>query len=331
MFSYLENRQYKMQGVTSEWVSINRGVPQGSVLGPLLFNIFLNDLFYVKINGIICNYADDNHLANHANSLTELKSSLEHDCTLATSWFDDNYMQTNVDKFQFLTLTRGISSPLIISVDGNDIQNCKEIKVRVTLDARLNFDSHISGICKKASRQINILKRLSKYLDQNSRINVYRSFVSSNFNYCPVSWIFCGARNARKLERLQERALRFVFNDPYSEYNELLKRGNFLSLSVLRLRALAIEVYKCFRGINPSYMNDIFQPKTSSYSLRDPFLLKQPKFSTKTYGYRSFGYFGSKLWNQLPVEIKSSNSLPIFKNRLTKWCHSEASQNFIIS
>ena len=334
LLSYLKNRQQrvKVQGVTSEWVSINRGVPQGSVLGPLLFNIFLNDLFYVKINGMICNYADDNHLANQANSMTELKGLLEYDSKLAISWFHENYMQTNVDKFQFLTLTRGISSPLMMSVDGNDIHNCKEIKVLgVTLDSRLNFDSHISSMCKKASRQINILKRLSKYLDQNSRIIVYKSFVSSNFNYCPVAWIFCGKRNARKLERLQERALRFVFNDRNSEYHELLKRGNFLPLSVLRLRALAIEVYKCFHGLNPSYMNDIFQPKKSSYDLRDPFLLKQPTFSTKTYGFRSFGYFGSKLWNILPVELKSATSLAMFKNRITDWCHSDSCQNFIIS
>ena len=211
------------------------------------------------------------------------------------------------------------------------VHSCNEIKVLgVTLDSRLNYDSHITAMCTKAARQINILKRISKYLDQDSRINIYRSFVASNFNYCPVAWIFCGARNARKLERLQERALRFVFKDSTSEYSELLKQGNFISLSVLRLRALAVEVYKCFHGINPPYMNDMIQIKTSNYNLRDPFLLRQPSYSTKTYGYRSFRYYGSKLWNSLPVNIKSAKTLTIFKRKITEWCYSDLPQNFII-
>ena len=240
-------------------------------------------------------------------------------------------MKANAEKFQCLALTRGVSFPFEISVNGNNISSCQEIKVLgVTLDEKLNFNSHISGLCKKASRQINILKRLSKYLNQESRVSIYKSFISSNFNYCPVAWIFCGKRNSNKLEKLQERALRFVFNDRTSCYSALLKRGNFLSLSAIRLRALAIEVYKCVKKLNPAYMNDLFELNETPYNFRDPFKLKQLEFSNKTFGFRSFSYYGSKLWNSLPVEIKSSKTLPIFKTRITKWCHSASIDQLII-
>ena len=79
------------------------------------------------------------------------------------------------------------------------------------------------------------------------------SFISSNFNYCPVAWMFCGKKNLVKLEKLQERALRFVFCDATASYEDLMERGNFLPLSVYRIRCLGIEVFKCFHGLNPAF------------------------------------------------------------------------------
>ena len=100
--------------------------------------------------------------------------------------------------------------------------------------------------------------------------------------------MFCGRKNVTKLEKLQERALRFVFKDNNSSYVDLLKRCNFLSLSAYRIRNLAMEVFKCFHGMNPMYLNNLFCKQEIKYGLRDKSLLEQPKFSTKTYGYRSF-------------------------------------------
>ena len=159
---------------------------------------------------------------------------------------------------------------------------------------------------------------------------LYRSFISSNFSYCPVSWIFCGKRNSTKLEKLQERALRFVFSDCNSSYDELLKRGNMLSLCVYRLRFLAIEMYKCVNNHNPSYLNDLFEQKVTPYNMRDDYRLKQYKFCTVKYGYKSFKYYGAKLWNALPPDVKCSDNLNIFKRKITEWCHSSSCNDLII-
>ena len=159
-----------------------------------------------------------------------------------------------------------------------------------TLDSNLQYDTHISNLCSKASTQINAMKRIGKYLNTDCRIAMYKSFISSNFSYCPVSWMFCGKRNSDKLEKLLERALHFVFSDYTSPYSNLLKRGNFLSLSAFRIRYLGIEMYKCVHDLNPPYLNELFVSKDTRYNLRDSNRLQQPEFQTVRYGFKSFHY-----------------------------------------
>ena len=93
----------------------------------------------------------------------------------------------------------------------------------VTIDYMLNFDLHISDICKKAAKQINVLSRLSQYLTTETKLLIYKSFVRSNFGYCPVVWHFCSKTSTDKMEKLQYRALRLVYSDFDSSYESLLK------------------------------------------------------------------------------------------------------------
>ena len=130
-------------------------------------------------------------------------------------------------------------------------------------------------------------------------------------------------KNSNKLEKLQERALCTVFNDFSSSFEFLCERANTLHLSFYRLRFLGIEMYKCIKVTNPTYLIDLFCEQTSYYQLRDSNRLIQPKFK---FGVKSFRYFGAKLWNVLPVDIKQSDSLSIFKTGITKWCYSDAAK-----
>ena len=142
---------------------------------------------------------------------------------------------------------------------------------------------------------------------------VSKSFISSNFNCCPVPWMFYGWTNLNKLEKLQERARRFVFRDTTSLYETLLERGKFLPLSVYRIRCLAIEVFKYVHGNNCTYLNNLFSQSILKYDLRDSLRLEQPKFHTFTYGFRPFRYFGSKLWNILPHSVQDTKDINVFK------------------
>ena len=330
IMTYLHNRhqRVKIDGSVSPWVSINRGVPQGTVLGPLLFNIFLNDLFYVPMQSDIFNYADDNTLSKSGINCVNI---IENDSTAACEWFSNNYMSANPEKFQCMLMGEAREDSFSFKIERKQLHPVKQVKILgVNFDADMKFSSHISVICSKASRQLNVLKRLSRFLDEKSRFAVYKSFMASTFEYCPVVWIFCGKANGRKLERLHERALRFIYKDNVSTYDTLLEKSNMLPLGLLRLRYLVIEVFKCINGMNPTYLSDMFTIKEQPYNMRDQMTVFLPKFKTRTYGYRSFRYYGAKVWNSLPTNIKSATDIGTFKRYLDDFLCTAAAKDLVI-
>ena len=128
----------------------------------------------------------------------------------------------------------------------------------ITTDYRLSFDTHVGNLCKKAAKQINALKRLSSFLNQSSKHIMVNSFIIANFNYCPVIWHFCSVKNMQRIEKIQERALRFVYSDYTSTYPQLLEKGSFCTMEVKRLRAICIEVHKSMNNIGPKYIKNLF-------------------------------------------------------------------------
>ena len=111
------------------------------------------------------------------------------------------------------------------------------------------------------------------------------------------------------MEKIQERALRFVYSDFTSSYDDLLKKGNHQTLYLSRLRNIAIEVYKICNGYSPKYLCDLIETKSTPYNIRSKHNLIQPKCKTVTYGLNSFRYKGPKIWNQLPNQLKDAISL----------------------
>ena len=155
----------------------------------------------------------------------------------------------------------------------------------VTVDRKLNLNDHVSQICTKAGRQLNVLQRLKGCVDYNSRMAIYKTFIMSNFNHCPVIW---------KLETLQNRALPFVLNDYESTYQNWLHDCNVPGIKILLLRNLAIEVYKCVTKINPAYLNEMLSVKKCPYDLRDDFIVERPGVNSVNFGLKSFESYDAK-------------------------------------
>ena len=149
-----------------------------------------------------------------------------------------------------LTVGLDTKSDFKICIDDTEINNDVCIKlVGVHIDNQLNFNKHIQEICIKAGRQLNALKRLSQKLTTDSKLCIFRSFILSHFNYCPIVWHICSKYNTVKLDKIQERGLRFVYNDYSSSYEILLSKAGLCTLEIGRLRAIAVEMFKAMNGL----------------------------------------------------------------------------------
>ena len=197
--SYLSNRkqQIKVNNVLSGWADIHEGVPQGSILAPLLFNVFINDIFLFVKNGSLYNYADDNTLFFCSPDFDLLISTLESESKIIIEWFRVNKMQANPDKFQVLAVgKKTYDKNPSIHIQNSDLTCEKTVKLLgIEIDYQLNFDAHVSSICRKASQQLNVLKRLGSLLNRLSKLTIFHSFILSNFNFCPLAWHFCTEKN----------------------------------------------------------------------------------------------------------------------------------------
>jgi hypothetical protein len=325
LVSYLTNRhqRIKIQTKRSLWSLLTKGVPQGSILGPILFNIFINDIFLFIENCDLTNYADDNTLSSSSNTIDALVQILQTDVKSSINWFKNNYMQANADKFQvmFLKPLRSKQNlPKYFALDNIEIEVKNKVNLLgITIDDKLNFDEHISTICKKAGRQLNVLFRFHKILDYKQKLLLYRTFVISNFNFCPIVWHFSSITNMRQIDKIQERALRFLTGDHTSSYETLRKCIGIDCLYLKRIKDIAHEVYKTVNKINPEFMHDIFIKKDTTHDFRNGQKLIMPKFNTIQYGKMTFSYYGAHLWNMLPSHFKKSINFKIFKRLIKEW------------
>jgi len=135
-------------------------------------------------------------------------------------------------------------------------------------------------------------------LDVNGKMMVYNSFVQSHFNYCSLIWHLCNDKDSIKIEKVQFRALQYIYNDNESTYGELLERSNSISLYETRLKNLLHEMYKILKQLSPSYLYVFFKEKESVYDFRKC-LLVMPKYETCKYGKNSLKYKGARLWNEM--------------------------------
>ena len=323
IYNYLKERKQrvKINAEYSSWEEILNGVPQGSVLGPLLFNIFINDLFFFVEMSEVCNYADDNSLTVADICIDTIISKLEYDVNNLDTWFKNNAMLLNESKCQFMIIepTRTSRNQREKIKLGN--QTMEEVNngklLGIIFDNKLSMRNHIKHICTQASNKLYALARISHYLDEQKRIILMKSFVISQFNYCPIVWMYCQRKSNNLINRIHERALRIAYNDYTSDFNHLLEKDDSVTIHHKNIQALAIEIYKTMNDLNPVFMKEIFSLKPHNYPLRTQNLV-YPNPRTVSYGLESFGYKASQIWKNIPIEIQKSEDISAVKSYISK-------------
>ena len=294
------------------------GVSQGSILGPLLFNIFFADLFCVVKDIDIASYADDSTPFIVENNIDNVIASLEQVSDALFNWFKNNRLKNNVDKCHVLVST---NKPVGIKVGDYTIDNseCEKL-LGVKIDVNLNFNDHISDLCKKASRKISALARVTPFMGLSKRKLLMNAFFTSQFSYCPLIWMCHSRSNNRKINMLHERCLRIVYNDKQFSFTKLLNKDSSVLIHIRNIKRLANEIFRFCNGLSLPLMNNIFKLKVENPdNLRQVSEFSRPIIKSVYHGTESISYLGPKKWDIVPEKLKNIDSLELFKKEIKTW------------
>ena len=268
--SYLKDRKQrtKVGSSFSNWTDIKYGVPQGSILGPLLFNIFLNDIFYFINDICIANYADDNIPYATNKDISSLLKTLERETNSLLDWFTINEMKPNANKCHLLVANP--KDTIAVKLGLEEISNDQSVELLgIKIDKNLNFTEHVTKLCKKGNQKLHALARISKYLNKDKLKILMKAFVISQFNYCPLTWMFHNRTLNNKINKLHERALRLVYKDITLSFQDMLNLDNSMTIHHRNIQKPAIEMYRIKNDLSPMPMKDIFKNYVNTHDLRN--------------------------------------------------------------
>ena len=319
IYSYLSNRHQRVRVNCSysSWNEIVYGVPQGSILGPLLFNIYLSDFFMFCKDSDIANYADDNSPFSCNENIESVILQLENDSKILLTWVSNNGLKANPDKFHLIL--NNPDEKYFIQIQNFQIFNSKcEKLLGIKIDSSLSFTEHVTDLCNKASQKLHALSRVAKFMNAAKRRIIMKAFINSQFGYCPLVWMFHTRTLNNRINKIHERSLRIVYDDNVSSFEELLNKDNSFTVHERNIQTLAIELYKAVNKMSPVLMQQVFPLKESpKYCTKNIFVTRNVR--TVKYGTETLAHLGPKVWAIVPTEMKSANSLKEFKRKIKNW------------
>ena len=337
--SYLTGRSQRVSvsGKESANRALSCGVPQGSVLGPLLFTTYTQPLHTILEDIDTHFYADDSQLylafqPRCPISTNSAVLTIQECFTKVKCWMSSHFLKLNDDKTEVLVITTPALSkhlqPITLQLGESPIQPSKEVRdLGVTYDSTMRLEAHVRNVCKSAYHQLHNIYRIRRYLTENAAKSLVHAFITSRLDYC--NSLLCGlpAQLLDRLQHVQNAAARLVTGTSRLSHITPVRRDlHWLPVSHRIRFKVALLTYKALHGLAPEYLRELLTPYTPARSLRSESrnLLQVPPFKLKSYGGRSFACTAPQIWNNLPDDVRSASSLTVFKTRLKTYLFREA-------
>ena len=325
--SYLHNRQQCVytQGEFSTKGHLKHGVPQGSVLGPLLFCLFINDLpMNISNPAVTCEmFADDTSLHAGGKEVKEIESVLQTSLNDVSSWCSKNSMLIHPHKTKSMLVStrqklQNSTYTLSLSIDSTPVEQVSEHRVLgITLDDQFKWEAHTNNVCKKLSQNLFLLSKLKHFVNTETRILFFNAHIKSHIDYASPVWDMCPQTHMQHVNSLYRRSAKLILPDPSLSTDERMKKLNILSLDKHFEYNKCILMYKITCNRAPMYLWNLFEHSQTRYeNSRSGLKPTRPRIDlTKS----NISFAGASLWNSLPTSIREMSSLSSFKATLRKY------------
>ena len=320
--SYLQDRIQcvLVNGTYSQETSITSGVPQGSILGPLLFCIFINDLpLCLTRASVQCDlFADDGTLNTANDNIDNIRGDLQQSLYDVSGWCCRNRMALNPTKTKcMLMATRQKHQkkqlPLNLKFETTPIEQVSKHRLLgVTVDDQLKWQAHINNMCKTVSRNIFLLSKLSQIVSQKSKLAFFFAHIMSHMNYVSNAWDGCAGVHMKQLYSLHKRAVKFLMPIPNLDYKQKCCALKLLPLDKQLLLNKCVLMQKVVHGKAPQYLKDLMIPSERLHVHGNKQLLPRTRIDIfKT----SFSFSGSLAWNSLAHHLRYPMEVKTFKRK----------------
>ena len=337
--SYLSDRQQFVfvNGSSSSRKTLKHGVPQGSVLGPLLFTLYLSPLEDLILSmGLNCMfYADDTqiYLSIGKDSLPSLGIAFLQECIHSIiGWTIENRLVLSNTKTDIIHLhSKFVRNPVAVPEVLVGINKVKPVeKVRdlgVIFDRHMTMKDHVSSMCKSAFYALYNISKIRKYLDARSTERLVHAFITSRLDSCNSLLFGLPASEIDRLQLVQNSAARLVSRSNKREHiTPILRDLHWLPVKFRIIYKLCLIMYKISSSTAPTYLSDLvtsYEPKRCLRSSAKS-LFNVPNARVKAFGDKAFAHAGPKTWNSLPEDIKTSKNINIFKSKLKTYLFKQA-------